>query len=391
MAFPSRRTENVDRASSPFKAPARLQAASAGGSARPADNRTADPLEIKVTVKSAGAPTSMPASPQRTTGQTAAHTQAPVPAPVEMVPGPADDYSDDDYTSLDGIDPLGMDDPVTEPGFGRQLPDLQPAGMSSAVPAPVTPDQPMEEGLDESEFLPTVRNASLAPVLGEAQAADYSVPVGDVGRVGGESESPKKRGSLFSRGSKKAGKKKASSASTAPQESSPVIVPAAPSVPKPANDVSLPGLPTESVNDSAGGEDSDRSTGRRRHGNHRTKRGKTAIQDVGVSVPASLGLAVSAAGAVLSVPLLAQAVSTMVGVSGIVMFLGLSALVIVVSLALGFVSLRKSTTAGAVTIILALLMAVSVVGYVYTGSKEPMPLTASSEPTMAESSGDNAE
>lgn len=381
MAFPSRQKMGSEKPVSPFKAPARLQAYGGAAPAGAMDHRTADPLEIRVSAKPARMaepPATVPApGPQ-------VPQNATIPAPSEMVPGPSDDYTDDDYTSLDGIDPLddGPDMGVLPGG----VPDLQPMGSmtASAVPMPADTPVPMEEGLDESEFLPTVRNASLEPTLSDAQAADYSVPAGDSGLVG-ETES-KKRGGLFAhRGGKKTSRKNAAK----PIAPSHVPAPSAPAVAKPVNDVDLPGLPTGDVPSM----DETPAPARRRHAGNGSRRGrdagKTAGRQEGVSLPVVLGLSIGSSGAVLSVPLLAQAVSTLTNVPFMAVFLGLSTLVIVVALALGFVSLKKSTAAGAVTIVLALLMALVIGGYVYALPKVPMPI--SSEPALSESSGKDVE
>lgn len=384
MAFPSRQKMGSGKPASPFKAPVRLQTGGTAVPATPVDHRTVDPLEIKVSAKPASrADASAPVS---TAGQQVPQNVM-APSPAEMVPVPGDDYSDDDYTSLAGIDPL--DDGPDMGWSARGVPDLQPMDSMtpSAVPMPAAQPAPMEEGLDESEFLPTVRNASLESTLGGVQAADYSVPVGDAGLVG-ETES-KKRGSLFAhRGGKKTSGKNAAKPSELPS----APTPSAPQATKPVNDVDLPGLPTGSAGD-APSVDEMPASARRRHAENGSRRGKnagkTTGQQSGVSLPIVLGLSIGSSGAVLSVPLLAQAVSTLTNVPVVTVFLGLTTLVIIVALVLGFVSLKKSTAAGAVTIVLALLMALGIGGYVYAGSKVPMAI--SSEPTLGESSSQDAE
>lgn len=343
MPFTTRQTNDGGQQASPFRLPARLAStpgADAGGA--PTVHRSADPLRITVS-----------------TGQGRQDSEA-APAPMQqvqaspfqtMVPGPADDYADDDFTSLDGIDPLD-----SEPDMDAADPlppgPANPFATDAAVPADTgMPPLGMEEGLDESEFLPTIRTTS----LGSAKAADYNVPVGEAGLVDDDDHAGGLRG-RFQR--KKGGKtKKKGDATTlpAPDPTIPDLTAlgdagAEPPVPFPA------GV-------RAGGQADSKPT-RKRHADG----GRNKTQAVGLGAGSMIGLALGAGGVMLSIPMLSQAAAVLLGVPVTYVFLGLLAVVVVATLVLGVASLGKNAVAGVVTIVFSLVIATGAAGFVYTGA-----------------------
>ena len=346
MPFTSRQTNDGGQQASPFRLPARLAStpdAEAGGA--PTVHRSADPLRIKVS-----------------TGQGRQDSEA-MPAPMQpaqpspfqtMVPGPADDYSDDDYTSLDGIDPLD-----SQPDMGAAAP-IPPSQANPFVPDAAVLAEPdmgpigMEEGLDESEFLPTIRNTS----LGSARAADYNVPVGDAGLVDDGDRAGGLRGRFQRR---KGGKTKKPGDATPPMPAPPAPDLTAPAALGDAVDASPETYPA-SVRDDG---QTDSKPTRKRHASG----GRSKTRAGGLGAGSVIGLALGAGGAVLSIPLLSQAAAVLLDVSGSIVFLGLLAVVAVVALVLGFVSLgRKNVAAGAVTIVFSLVIAAGAADFVYTGA-----------------------
>lgn len=361
MPFTTRQTNDGGQQASPFRLPARLVATPDADAGRPSTvHRSIDPLRIKVaTGQGRQASEATPAPMQQAQA-------APLP---EMIPGPADDYSDDDYTSLDGIDPLD-----SQPAMGTAAP-IPPSPAVPLVPDATAPAEPgtgpsaVEEGLDESEFLPTIRTTS----LGSAKAADYAVPVGDAGLVD-DHHAGRPRGRMFRRGT--GGKTKKPGDATAP-----VPAPTAPGLTASAalGDDGAESPETSPASVGAGGQ-SDRKPARKRHASG----GRAKTQAGGLGAGSMIGLALGSGGVMLSIPLLSQAAAGLLGVPGMAVFLGLLAVVVIATLVLGFVSLGKNVVAGAVTIVFSLVIASGAVGFVYSGT-DVEPLSAVSVAGQASS------
>lgn len=347
MPFTNRQTNDGGQQVSPFRLPARLASTpDADAGVAHTVHRSADPLRITVA-----------------TGQSRQDSEA-APAPMqqaqaspfqEMVPGPADDYADDDFTSLDGIDPLD-----SHPDMSAAAP-IPPSPANPFALDAAVPDDPgmspigVEEGLDESEFLPTIRNAS----LGSAKAADYALPVGDAGMVD-DDRAGGLRGRMFQR--KKGGKTKKSGDATLPVPS-----PTAPDLPAPA------ALGTEPPETSPAGfgddGQADSKPARKRHANG----GRSKTRAGGLGAGSMIGLALGAGGVVLSIPMLSQTASILLGVPATAVFLGLFAVVVVATLVLGVASLGKNAVAGVITIVFSLVIAAGAAGFVYSGlSVDPL-------------------
>lgn len=334
MPFTTRQANDGGQQASPFRLPARLAStpgADAGGA--PTVHRSADPLRITVSTGQG-----------RQDSEAAPAPMQPAPSPFQMVPGPADDYADDDFTSLDGIDPL---DSEQDMDAAAPLPP-GPANPFADAVVPADAGMPpigVEEGLDESEFLPTIRTTS----LGSAKAADYNVPVGDAGLVDDDDHAGGLRG-RFQR--KKGGKtkKKGSATLPDPDPTIPDLTALEPPAPFPAG-----------VGD---GGQADSKPARKRHADG----GRTKTQAGGLGAGSMIGLALGAGGVVLSMPMLSQAAAFLLGVPVAYVFLGLLAVVVVATLVLGVASLGKNAVAGVVTIVFSLVIAAGAAGFVYTGA-----------------------
>lgn len=363
MPFTTRQTNDGGQQVSPFRLPARLAStpgADAGGA--PTVHRSADPLRITVATGQGRQGSEATPAPMQ---------QAPASPFQGMVPGPADDYADDDYTSLDGIDPLD-----SEPDMGAAAPiPPSPANPFADAAVPADPGMPpigMEEGLDESEFLPTIRNAS----LGSAKAADYDVPVGDAGLVD-DRPAGGLRGRFQRRNNGKT-KKPVDATPMAPAQT-------VPDLPAPAAFGNAGVEPPEPFPASLGdGGQADSKPARKRHADG----GRTKTRAGGLGAGSMIGLALGAGGVVLSIPMLSQAASVLLGVPVTYVFLGLLAVVVVATLVLGVASLGKNAVAGVVTIVFSLVIAAGAAGFVYTGNADVETLSTVSVAGQAD--GPNA-
>lgn len=348
--MPFQNRQAAQQPSSPFKAPARLMPQARQPDSAAMGYRTADPLEIKVASKSQ--------QPRPSYGDQANQT-----------PAIDDEFADDDYTSLDDIDPLdsGLDQKTLPvPSDDVSLPDLDSS-------------QPREEGLDESEFLPTVRNASLKPTKGGSQATSFTVPVGDAGTP---VEEPKKR-SLFARKGRLKAQKQAS-----PDLSGAMPVPDVTAT-GPLADGNADSLPSLPVGDSVTSTVEDVKPRRARHSKtkgdsvEKPANAKAGSVAPGINTAAVIGVSLASAGAVLSLPFLVEALVSALGLQAMSssLFMGAMGIVAVVSLVLGIASLKDSKAAGVTAIILSLVMVGGVLSYSSASSSSTVPASLEGVPS----------